>query len=128
MLSIITARLKNETFSVAKISSLYDPFTLNTGDPMYHRLRNLLCIALIMALPSLLAAAPEEGSNEPEIVIKQLEDKIVHEYRINGFLYAIKVIPKKGKPYYLVAEDGSDNFMRVDEPRFMVPKWEIITW
>ena len=52
----------------------------------------------------------------------------MHEYRINGFLYAIKVIPKKGKPYYLVAEDGSDNFMRVDEPRFMVPKWEIITW
>ena len=95
---------------------------------MYYQLRNLLCITLIAALPHWAVAAPEEESGEPDIIIKQLEDKIVHEYRINGFLYAIKVIPKKGKPYYLVAEDGSDNFMRVDEPRFVVPKWEIITW
>ncbi len=95
---------------------------------MIKTIRNTLCIALISALPLTLSAAPEEDASEPDIVIKQMEDKTVYEYRVNGFLYAIKIVPKKGKPYYLVAEDGSDNFMRVDEPRFIVPKWEVITW
>lgn len=91
-------------------------------------LKNIMAVGLLMILPLTSFAAPEDEAAEPDIVIKQLEDKVIHEYRINGFLYAIKVIPKKGKPYYLVAEDGSDNFMRVDEPRFLVPKWEILSW
>jgi len=40
----------------------------------------------------------------------------------------IKVVPKKGKPYYLVAEDGDEHFMGVDEPRFLIPKWTIYSW
>lgn len=95
---------------------------------MYSKLIKSLAIALIAALPLSLNAAPEDQASEPEIIIKQMEDKTVHEYRINGFLYAIKIIPKKGKPYYLVAEEGGENYMRVDEPRFVVPKWEILTW
>lgn len=96
---------------------------------MISTLKNKLLILLIAVLPFTMSyAAEEEDVAEPDIVIKQMEDKTVYEYRINGFLYAIKIVPKKGKPYYLVAEDGSDNFMRVDEPRFVVPKWKIITW
>lgn len=95
---------------------------------MNQKLRNLLSAAIMAALPYTVVAETEEPQGEPEIIIKQMEDKIIHEYRINGFLYAIKVIPKKGKPYYLVAEEGGENFMRLDEPRFVVPKWEILTW
>lgn len=95
---------------------------------MYSKLIKSLAIALIAALPLSLHAAPEDQASEPDIIIKQMEDKTVHEYRINGFLYAIKIIPKNGKPYYLVAEEGGENYMRVDEPRFVVPKWEILTW
>ncbi len=44
------------------------------------------------------------------------------EYRQNGFLYAIKVTPKNGKPYFLVRADGSDgNFIRSDQPDMLIP-------
>lgn len=95
---------------------------------MHSKSIKFLAAALIAALPLTLNAAPEDQGGEPEIIIKQMEDKTVHEYRINGFLYAIKIMPKDGKPYYLVAEEGGENYMRVDEPRFVVPKWEILTW
>ena len=91
-------------------------------------MKQFLRILIIAALPSFGFAAPETDVAEPDIVIRQMDDKIIHEYRINGFLYAIKVIPKKGKPYFLVAEDGSDNFARADQPHFLIPKWEIFTW
>lgn len=91
-------------------------------------MKKTLVAALISLLSILPVSAQDDAIGEPKIVIKQMEDKVIHEYRINGFLYAIKVIPKKGKPYYLVAEDGNEYFIRVDEPRFLVPKWEIFSW
>ena len=91
-------------------------------------MKQFLSILIIAALPSFGFAAPETDVAEPDIVIRQMDDKIIHEYRINGFLYAIKVIPKKGKPYFLVAEDGSDNFVRADRPHFLIPRWEIFKW
>jgi hypothetical protein len=48
---------------------------------------------------------------------------------VNGFLYAIKVVPKHGKPYFLVRADGSDgNFIRSDQPDKLIPQWEIFSW
>jgi len=88
----------------------------------------LFATLLIILLSTPVHAESEQPQGEPDIVIKQMEDKVIHEYRINGFLYAIKVIPNKGKPYYLVAEEGGDNFVRLDEPGFHIPKWEILTW
>jgi len=43
---------------------------------------------------------------EPEVNIIHRKDATVEEYRINGQLRYVKVIPRKGKPYYLVDEDG----------------------
>ena len=89
-------------------------------------IKKILCIALLGSLASLVQA--NEDPAEPEVIIRQMEDKIVHEYRIGGFTYALKIIPKNGKPYYLVAEEGGDQFMRVDEPRQLIPKWTIFSW
>ena len=66
-------------------------------------------------LPPVVAApkAKEQGTPPPvydqdavggipegtDIVIRSGKDRTIHEYRINGFLYSIKVIPKFGKPY-----------------------------
>lgn len=89
--------------------------------------KKILTIGIFCSLPLAITAQAEEPG-KPEIVIRQMEDKVVHEYKVNGFTYAIKVIPKNGKPYYLVAEEGGEQFMRIDEPRFLIPKWEIFTW
>ena len=85
-------------------------------------------LTLSISLYASIAFTQEDNVAEPDIVIKEMEDKTIHEYRINGVLYAIKVLPKKGKPYYLVAEEGGEHFIRVDEPRMLVPTWEIFRW
>jgi hypothetical protein len=87
-----------------------------------------------LLLASLLAAAPvatfaaDEPSAEPDVTIRQEGDKTIQEYRVNGFLYAIKVTPKNGKPYFLVRADGDSNYVRSDNPDMLIPAWEIFSW
>ena len=91
-----------------------------------------------------VVAAPKTGQGRPtpvydqdavggipegtDIVIRSGEDRTIHEYRINGFLYSIKVIPKFGKPYYLVAVDNMGNFTRSNRPQMLIPSWKIMEW
>lgn len=68
-----------------------------------------------------------DPSLEPEITITEGKDETVEEYRVNGQLYMIKIIPKIGKPYFLL------NRNRASEPPHRgnmesgvsVPMWEI---
>ncbi len=71
---------------------------------------------------------PETGL-EPEITITTRGETTYEEYRANGQLYMIKVIPKQGKPYYLIDKEGSGQFRRSDiEPTISVPMWIIKSW
>ncbi|WP_137817629.1 DUF2782 domain-containing protein [Pseudomonas sp. 2FG] len=93
------------------------------------RTLNRLLLASLLALGPVAAFAEEPVSAEPDVTIRQDGDKTIQEYRVNGFLYAIKVIPKGGKPYFLVRADGSDgNFVRSDYPDMLIPSWEIFSW
>lgn len=73
--------------------------------------------------------APEsDASLEPEVTIIQEGESRVEEYRINGKLYMIKVVPTKGFPYYLVDNDGDGNLetRRNDlDPDIVVPRWTL---
>lgn len=66
-------------------------------------------------------ARPEDGPpvtiTEPQVTIKEL--------RIGGRLYAIKVTPKGGKPYYLVDDLGDGKFARQEslDSGIRVPRW-----
>jgi hypothetical protein len=54
----------------------------------------------------------EPGSdNEPTVTIKESSQGRVVEYRANGKLFMLKVIPKVGKPYYLVDRTGDGQFV-----------------
>lgn len=62
----------------------------------------------------------------PEVTITTKGTEIHEEYRLNGRLYMVKVIPKKGKPYYLIDHEGSGQFRRSDfESRIAIPTWVI---
>lgn len=90
---------------------------------------NRLLLASLLTLATLTASAQEAVSGDPDVVIRQEGERLVEEYRINGFLYAIKVTPKKGKPYFLVRADGDENnFIRSDQPDMLIPAWEIFKW
>ena len=88
-----------------------------------------LLLASLIALSPLSVMAEDAPSAEPDVTIRQDGDRTITEYRQNGFLYAIKITPKKGKPYFLVRADGSEgNFIRSDQPDMLIPQWEIFKW
>lgn len=91
-------------------------------------LTRLTLASLLLASSVALWAADEAPSPDPDVTIRQEGDKTIQEYRVNGFLYAIKVVPKGGKPYFLVRADGEQHWMRSDKPDLLIPSWEIFSW
>ena len=87
-----------------------------------------LTLAALLACSPLPLLAEDAPSGEPEVTIRQEGDKTIQEYRVNGFLYAIKVTPKGGKSYFLVRADGEAHWMRSDKPDMLIPQWEIFSW
>jgi hypothetical protein len=66
---------------------------------------------------------------EPEVKIIKRDDAIVHEYRANGRLYMVKVIPTRGYPYYLYDADGNGSLeSRQDRLEPVIPQWVIHRW
>lgn len=57
---------------------------------------------------------PPGPGDAPAVTIKPGPQGRVVEYRANGKLYMLKVIPKVGKPYYLIDQDGTGQFARRD--------------
>jgi hypothetical protein len=64
---------------------------------------------------------------EPQVTIRKQGAERVEEFRIKGRLYAIKVTPRHGKPYYLIDQRGDGQMRRYDDlsPNFVVPLWVI---
>ena len=50
------------------------------------------------------------------------------EFRQNGVLMMIKVIPKTGIPYYLVPAHGEAHFTDLSEIKQLYPQWTLIEW
>jgi len=71
---------------------------------------------------------PPGPGDAPPVTIKPSSQRgSVIEYRAHGRLYMLKVIPKIGKPYYLVDEKGDGQFARQDslDSGMRPPMWVI---
>ena len=70
------------------------------------------------------APGPDDA---PAVTIKPSGQGSVVEYRANGRLYMLKVIPKVGKPYYLIDQKGDVQFARQDslDSGMRPPMWVI---
>jgi hypothetical protein len=64
---------------------------------------------------------------EPEVTITTRGEDKVEEYRVNGKLYAVKVTPAHGVPYYLMDDVGNGTMSRRDslDSGLRVPQWVI---
>lgn len=86
---------------------------------------------LVMAEQADDAPPPLDQAMEPEVVISPREDGRVKEYRVNGQLYMIEIIPTKGAPYYLIDMDG-DGIMESRqnqlESGLVPPRWPLLRW
>jgi len=98
-----------------------------------------LLLASLLLLPAALWAQDppspppvQENADdlEPDVTIRQEEAKTIHEYRINGRLYMVKIVPEKGAPYYLLDLDGDGEMdTQEDDPNsVVVPQWVLFRW
>jgi len=73
----------------------------------------------------------EDEGLEPEVKIIKRRDAVIEEYRVNGRLYLVKVMPRFGPPYYLYDRDGNGSLesrLLSLEPAPMVPNWILYSW
>ena len=115
---------------------------------MFHRSPAIVFACLVFFAARLSAEAPSgleelpaplppperieyDEEMEPEVTIIQRKDATVEEYRLNGRLYMVKIMPVVGKPYYFVDRDG-DGLMesRMSDlyNPMKVPQWVIFSW
>ena len=67
-----------------------------------------------------------EEARGPDVTLIAGEERTVYEYRQNGKLRMIKVVPKVGKPYYLVPRDPTTGFGDLEQAETLVPRWVLI--
>ena len=72
----------------------------------------------------------EDLSMEGKVTIVKRGTDTVEEYRLNGKLYKMRVVPANGPAYFLVDPKGDGNFARVDgpAPTIAVPTWVLLEW
>ncbi|MAY13940.1 MULTISPECIES: DUF2782 domain-containing protein [Oceanospirillaceae] len=88
-------------------------------------LATILFVPALLASGSALAAEPVGET----VTIRNDGDNTYYEFRINGEISEIKVVPKVGPAYYLIpSEQETNEFVRKDNPQMRVPKWVIFRW
>ena len=82
--------------------------------------------ASIQPTPSpaaLQPAGPPPEFRGPDVTLIAGEERTVHEYRHNGQLRMIKVVPKRGKPYYLVPRDPTRGWGDLEQAEALQAEW-----
>ena len=82
----------------------------------------------IKKIPKHLRPEELENRDDTSVVIRAGDSRTYKEYRVGGQLYAIQVIPKVGKPYYLIASDNEGNPIDPTKRTLLVPSWTIFEW
>ena len=71
---------------------------------------------------------PPEVLVGPTVVLRTSEKRTVYEFRVNGRLTRIKVVPKNGRPYYLVPVNRSQHLGEFRQNTRLERVWEIATF
>ncbi|MBL6708447.1 MAG: DUF2782 domain-containing protein [Pseudomonadales bacterium] len=80
---------------------------------------------MVFVIAVAIAAMPRLASAQrgPDVVIIAEEDKMIYEFRQNGELRMIRIVPTFGKPYYLVPADPTKGFGDLQRVDALVPSW-----
>src|SRR5213078_4483655 len=90
----------------------------------------LAAFAVGVALTAFAQKAPPPPQLEPQVTIVRRENETIEEFRVNGRLTMVKVTPKHGRPYYLVADGASGGFVRRDslDSGLRIPLWVLFSF
>ena len=69
---------------------------------------------------------------EPTVTIREEEERMIEEYRLDGQIYMVKITPKGGIPYYYIDTDGDGKLELDIDQRAMNPVqpvyWKVKEW
>jgi len=88
------------------------------------RLLRLAMFAIVFA--PVFSSAAESDIRGPDVTIISGEEKTIYEYRQGGELRMVKIVPKWGKPYYLVPADPTGGYGDLERAKTLIPSWVII--
>ncbi|MEE9344895.1 MAG: DUF2782 domain-containing protein [Methylococcales bacterium] len=85
-----------------------------------------------LPLPPDIPPPVEDGEPmDQDVRIYREDKKTIYEYRVNGELYFVKVIPEIGPTYYLTDEDGDgviDTSTQGPESGLKIHQWKLFSW
>ncbi len=73
---------------------------------------------------------PNDPTLEPQVTIRQQGDDTIEEFRTNGRVYMMRVVPKNGPPFYLMDGPGDGQISRPVDfgPEIRAPMWSVFSW
>lgn len=83
----------------------------------------ILLLGLLIAAPGVMASESAITSRGQDVTIIEGRERTVYEYRQNGVLRAIRVVPDVGRPYYLVPADPTRGYGNLEQADMLVPQW-----
>jgi len=82
-------------------------------------------------LPEMPLPVEDNETMEADITIIRKGDETIQEFRKNGELYMVKIIPDIGPAYYLIDSNGDGN-MDVEgndlDRNLKINQWKILEW
>tara|TARA_Y100000385_G_scaffold177946_1_gene183941 strand:+ start:2296 stop:2562 length:267 start_codon:yes stop_codon:yes gene_type:complete len=87
-------------------------------------------LLMLITRPALSALSEADlgATDETITLVENDADQRIFEFRQNGVLMMIKVIPKSGRPYYLVPATGQAHFTDLTDQKHLYPQWTLIEW
>jgi hypothetical protein len=76
-------------------------------------------------------ARQQQLLEEADITLIERPDAMIREYRVGGRLFMVEVIPRVGRPYYLIDSTGDgqmDTRRNRLGPNFVPPQWILFQW
>ena len=83
----------------------------------------MLALASAVATAPARAAETRQAPSGQDVTIIEGEERTVYEYRRNGELRMVKIVPDVGRPYYLVPADDTRGFGDLEQADMLVPRW-----
>ena len=92
-----------------------------------HRVPPVLLSSLLLAACATMQPAPEIPENAVAATRTEANGDVVTEYRVQGQLRVVKVVPFRGPAYYLVDRDGDGKMdpLKGDAP---VTYYKLYSW
>lgn len=71
----------------------------------------------------ILPGEPPPAFRGPDVTLIAGDERMIYEYRENGQLRMIKVVPVIGNPYYLMPRDPTRGFGDLEQADALLPQW-----